>query len=64
MSRHDAEKIARLYDGFYAEQEPFTGPIPRCVCEPIPANSPPISPLEFIAGAILIAIVGVLFFGV
>lgn len=64
MSRHNAERIARLYDGFYAEDEPFTGPIPRCVREPIPTNPPQPSPLEFIAGAILIAVIGVLFFGV
>jgi hypothetical protein len=53
MSRLDAEKIARLYDGFYADQD-----------QPRFLNSPPVqdgpdrtSPLETLAGFAVVAIV-------
>jgi hypothetical protein len=53
MSRLDAEKIARLYDGFYADQD-----------QPRFLNSPPVqdgpdrtSPLEAVAGFAVVAIV-------
>ncbi len=53
MSRLDAEKIARLYDGFYADQD-----------QPRFLNSPPVqdgpdrtSPLETLAGFAVVALV-------
>ncbi len=53
MSRLDAEKIARLHDGFYADQD-----------QPRFLNSPPVhdgpehvSPLETLAGFALVALV-------
>ena len=57
MSRLDAEKLARLYDKFYAEQD-----------QPRFLNSPPIqdgpeqtSALETIAGFAVLALVAVIF---
>jgi hypothetical protein len=57
MSRLDAEKLARLYDGFYAEQD-----------QPRFLNSPPIqdgpehtSALETIAGFAVLALVAIIF---
>lgn len=57
MSRLDAEKLARLYDGFYAEQD-----------QPRFLNSPPIqdgpehtTPLETLAGFAVLALVAVIF---
>lgn len=58
MSRLDAERIARLYDGFYAEQD-----------QPRFLNSPPIqdrdpshtSALEAIAGFAVLALVAFIF---
>ena len=63
MSRLDAERIARLYEGFYAEKrEPFSGPIPRCVLEPIQDRDPSYtSPLETIAGFAVLALVAFIF---
>jgi hypothetical protein len=63
MSRLDAERIARLYEGFYAEKpEPFSGPIPRCVLEPIQDRDPShTSALETIAGFAVLALVAVIF---
>jgi hypothetical protein len=57
MSRLDAERLARLYEGFYAEQD-----------QPRFLNSPPIqdgpehtSALEAIAGFAVLALVAVIF---
>jgi hypothetical protein len=57
MSRLDAEKIARLYDGFYADQD-----------QPRFLNSPPVqdgpdrtSPLEAVAGFAVVALVAFVF---
>jgi hypothetical protein len=63
MSRLDAERIARLYEGFYAEKpEPFSGPIPRCVLEPIQDRDHwHTSPLEFVAGCAVLALVAFVF---
>ena len=63
MSRLDAEKLARLYEGFYAEKpEPFSGPIPRCVLEPIQDRDPShTSALEVIAGFAVLALVAFIF---
>jgi hypothetical protein len=61
MSRLDAEKLARLYEGFYSE-EPFSGPIPRCVLEPIQDRDPShTSALETIAGFAVLVLVAVIF---
>ena len=63
MSRLDAERIARLYEGFYAEKpEPFSGPIPRCVLEPIQdRDASHTSALEAIAGFAVLALVAFVF---
>jgi hypothetical protein len=57
MSRLDAERLARLYEGFYAEQD-----------QPRFLNSPPVqdgpdrtSPLEAVAGFAVLALVAVVF---
>jgi hypothetical protein len=47
MSRLDAERIARLYDGFYAEHDR----------EPVQASPDRVSPLEAVAGFVVVAIV-------
>lgn len=61
MSRLDAEKLARLYEGFYSE-EPFSGPIPRCVLEPIQDRDPSnTSALEAIAGFAVLALFAFIF---
>jgi hypothetical protein len=56
MSRPDADKIARLYDGFYADQD-----------QPRFLNSPPVqdgpdrtSPLEAVAGFAVVALVAII----
>ena len=56
MSRLDAERLARLHGGFYADQDP-----PRFL------NSPPVqdgpdrtSPLEAVAGFAVVALVAVI----
>ncbi len=62
MSRLDAEKLARLYEGFYADQEPFSGPIPRCVLEPIQDRDPShTSVIEAIAGFAVLVLVAFIF---
>jgi hypothetical protein len=65
MNRLNAERIARLYEGFYAEKpEPFSGPIPRCVLEPIQDGPEYVSPVRFIAGwLVVLAIAGLIFWG-
>jgi hypothetical protein len=57
MSRLDAERLARLYEGFYAEQD-----------QPRFLNSPPVqdgpehtTPLETIAGFAVLALVAFVF---
>ena len=60
--RADAERIARLYEGFYADQEPFSGPIPRCVLEPIQDRDPShTTPLQTIAGFAVLVLVAFIF---
>jgi hypothetical protein len=62
MSRLDAERLAMLYEGFYAEHDSKEA-LPRFL------NSPPIqdrdhfhtSPLEFVAGCAVLALVAVVF---
>lgn len=45
------------------EAEPFTGPIPRCVVEPIDERQADyVSPLQFAAGAVVLGLVFVLIF--
>ena len=63
MNRLDAERIARLYEGFYAEKpEPFSGPIPRCVLEPIQDRDPSNTTLlETLAGFAVLALVAFVF---
>lgn len=61
--RADAERIARLYEGFYVDHEkPFSGPIPRCVLEPIQDRDPShTSAIEAIAGFAVLALVAFIF---
>jgi hypothetical protein len=62
MSRLDAERLARLYEGFYAEHDSKEA-LPRFL------NSPPIkdrdpshtSALETIAGFAVLALVAIIF---
>jgi hypothetical protein len=44
------------------EAEPFTGPIPRCVVEPIAGRPDHMSPLQFIAAVLVLGLVFVLIF--
>ena len=44
------------------EAEPFTGPIPRCVVEPIAERPDRVSPLEAVAGFAVLGLVFVLIF--
>lgn len=67
MNRADqiaAEYLARKLRAEKLEsQKPLTGPIPRCVVEPIaerPADY--VSPLRFAAGAVVLGLVFVLIF--
>lgn len=53
MSRRDAERIARLYEGFYSEK-PFVGPIPEQKDKYVPL-------LRFIAGWLVSLAVAILF---
>jgi hypothetical protein len=58
MSRPDAERLARLYDGFYAEQDP-----PRFLNSPPVQDGPDrVSPLEAVAGFAVLGLVFVLIF--
>jgi hypothetical protein len=53
MSRLDAERLARLYDGFYADQDQ-----PRFLTSPPVQDGPDhMSPLEAVAGFAVVAIV-------
>ena len=51
--KQDAEKIARLYEGFYSEK-PFVDPAPEWKDKYIP-------PLRFIAGWLVLLTIAVLF---
>jgi hypothetical protein len=58
MSRLDAERLARLHDGFYAEQDQ-----PRFLNSPRLEDGPDrTSPLEAVAGFAVVALVFVLIF--
>jgi hypothetical protein len=50
-----AEYLMRKMDA-----EPFTGPIPRCVVEPIAERPDRVSPLEAVAGFAVLGLVFVL----
>jgi hypothetical protein len=64
MSRLDAEKLARLYDGFYS-----TEPLPKVVREwhlhedraDLARDHCHTSPLEFVAGCAVLALVAFVF---
>jgi len=57
MSRLDAEKLARLYDGFYAKQDQ-----PRFLNGPPVQDGPDrVSPLEAVAGFVVLALVAFVF---
>jgi len=61
MSRLDAERIARLYDGFYAEHDSKEA-LPSFVSrEPITDGPDRVSPLEAVAGFAVVALVAVVF---
>ena len=58
MSRLDAERLARLHDGFYADQDQ-----PRFLNSPPVQDGPDrVSPLEAVAGFAVVGLVFVLFF--
>jgi hypothetical protein len=60
MSRLDAEKIARLYDGFYAEHDSKEA-LPSFVSrEPITDGPDRVSPLEAVAGFAVVALVAII----
>ena len=50
MSRLDAERLARLYEGFYADQDR----------EPAQDGPDRVSPLEVVAGFAVVAIVAII----
>jgi len=50
MSRLDAERLARLYDGFYADQDR----------EPAQYTPDRVSPLEAVAGFAVVALVALI----
>jgi hypothetical protein len=57
MSRLDAEKLARLYDGFYVDQDQ-----PRFLSSPPIQDGPEhVSPLRFVAGVAMLVIVAFVF---
>lgn len=60
--RADAERIARLYEGFYAEHESAEA-LPKFVGrEPVVDGDPShTTPLQTIAGFVLLALVGLIF---
>jgi len=62
MSRLDAERIARLYEGFYAEHDSKEA-LPSFVSrEPITDGPDRTSPLEAVAGFAVVGLVFVLIF--
>jgi hypothetical protein len=60
MSR--ADQLAAEYLIRQVPEEPFTGPMPRCVVEPI-AEGPAdyVSPMRFVAGVAMLVIVTFVF---
>lgn len=57
-----ADEVAVEYLMREMEAEPFTGPIPRCVVEPIAERPDRTSPLEAVAGFAVLGLVFVLIF--
>jgi hypothetical protein len=57
-----ADKLAAEYLIRQVPEEPFTGPMPRCVVEPIAERPDRTSPLEAVAGFAVVALVFVLIF--
>jgi len=57
-----ADELAAEYLIRQVPEEPFTGPMPRCVVEPI-AEGPAdyVSPLRFVAGCAVLALVAIIF---
>lgn len=56
MSRLDAERLARLHDGFYADQDQ-----PRFLNSPPVQDGPDrVSPLEAVAGFAVVALVAII----
>jgi hypothetical protein len=61
MSRLDAERLARLYEGFYAEHDSKEA-LPRFLNSPRLEDGPDrVSPLETIAGFAVLALVAIIF---
>ena len=62
MSRLDAEKLARLYEGFYAEHD-SAEELPKFMGRPPVVDGDPshTTPLQTIAGFVLLAFVAVIF---
>jgi hypothetical protein len=60
MSRENVERITAEYLMRKIEAEPLTGPIPRCVVEPIAERPDRVSPLEAVAGFAVVAIVAII----
>jgi hypothetical protein len=58
MSR--AKELTAEYLMRKIEAEPFTGPIPRCVVEPIAERPDRVSPLEAVAGFAVVALVAII----
>ena len=52
-----ADELAAEYLIRQVPEEPFTGPMPRCVVEPIAEGPDRVSPLEAVAGFAVLAIV-------
>jgi hypothetical protein len=57
-----ADQLAAEYLIRQVPEEPFTGPMPRCVVEPIADGPDRTSPLEAVAGFAVVALVFVLIF--
>jgi hypothetical protein len=57
-----ADELAAEYLMRKMEAEPFTGPMPRCVVEPIAEGPDRVSPLEAVAGFAVLGLVFVLIF--
>ena len=62
MSRLDAERLARLYEGFYAEHDSKEA-LPRFLTTPPVQDGPDrVSPLRFAAGVAVIVLIAAMFF--
>jgi len=55
-----ADELAAEYLMRKMEAEPFTGPMPRCVVEPITDGPDRTSPLEAVAGFAVVALVAII----